>query len=349
MMKKTIYVHIGPHKTGTTTIQRNLFANEEMLYGAGILCPQTGRAFPLSAGNHNLVWELRRNFDNRFDSQKGTWYDLLNELEATECSRIILSSEDFSLLDQFQIKSLQQITEDYNVKIIMYLRRQDEALQSTWVQLVKFSKAVLKIGSFFNWIEKNNCTAGNVEYLKIIKKWESVFSKENIILQVLNPSHHKGTLFSDFLLLCNISIKSLTEVPNANVSPGVKTIEAIRLIKENVNFSNVSTKQLGYFINNMIKFGNANGWNQEKLNYLSKNLSNSIMNRHKQSNHIIAKEYFNGNEYLFEKTRKTSEPITSFTYSNFSKEELITIYTFIIELFEHRLKAHDHYRLQIIP
>jgi hypothetical protein len=58
---KTIYIHIGPHKTGTTTIQHALFINETLLRKNGILCPKSGRVFLDSAATHNLGFELAEN------------------------------------------------------------------------------------------------------------------------------------------------------------------------------------------------------------------------------------------------------------------------------------------------
>ena len=153
---KIIYIHIGPHKTGTTTIQHALLKNEVTLFENGILSPKTGRSFPISAANHNLAWELIGKSDKRFDPKIGTWEDLVHEMKLKdEYKKVILSSESFSSLAKNQIDKIRKILEGYQVFIIIYLRRQDEVLQSTWVQHIRRGRNPV-IDSFDDWLQKNN-------------------------------------------------------------------------------------------------------------------------------------------------------------------------------------------------
>jgi len=55
---RTLFIHIGPHKTGATTIQHGLGLNEKILRRKGVLIPKSGRPFPKNGGVHNLAWQL---------------------------------------------------------------------------------------------------------------------------------------------------------------------------------------------------------------------------------------------------------------------------------------------------
>lgn len=57
-MTKSIYIHIGPHKTGTTTLQFSLFLNKDKLKKNGILYPDSGIISAKLPGHHNLAWEI---------------------------------------------------------------------------------------------------------------------------------------------------------------------------------------------------------------------------------------------------------------------------------------------------
>jgi hypothetical protein len=46
---KTAFVHVGTHKTGTTSIQSMLAANAKTLRGAGVFVPLAGRIDRASA------------------------------------------------------------------------------------------------------------------------------------------------------------------------------------------------------------------------------------------------------------------------------------------------------------
>jgi len=328
---KTIYIHIGPHKTGTTTIQHALYSNEDRLLQAGILCPKSGRSFPSSAAIHNLGFELL-SYKRKFDPKYGTWKDLQKEIFHSDerIHKVILSSEVLSVLDLRQIRFIKNILKNYNIKIIMYLRRQDEAIQSSWVEHVRNAGQKPIIDSFFNWLKKFNYRVGNTDYLNIIKKWQQIFSKTNMILRIFDPSQFRGSLFNDFLLLCNENISDLNECPNLNVSPGVKTIEAMRLIKNNLNLELIHDQLWNNIAGKIVKFGDIKMWNLEKVNYLDKELSEKIMSRYTKSNQEIANQYFNRKQ-LFSFRNLGDKLINNFEYDDFTKSEIIELYSYLIE------------------
>lgn len=329
-MKKTIFIHIGPHKTGTTTIQSNLYLNENVLLSSGVLCPKSGRTSKTTAANHNLAWELRKKKNSRFDKDKGTWSDFIDEVKSHPwISKVIISSEDFSLLSTSQIEEIRKKTINYNVKVIIYLRRQDEALQSTWVQQIKFFPKLTN--PFSEWVEMNDYQAKNLNYLKIIKNWENIFGRKNIILRLLDPNSFQGTLFSDFLKLCNIQIENIKEGPKKNVSPGAKTIEAIRLFKIKIFPQLPSNHKWQFIVWKIIEFGNTKGWNNKRINFLDTELSKTIMDKYKEPNRYINEKYFNKNGNLFPNTIKKFDEVDNFQFTDFSKNEVVELFSFILQ------------------
>ena len=89
---RVIWVHIGTHKTGTTSIQNALAANRERLRSHGLYVPTAGTTHAHS-GHHNLAWQLRD--DPRFQPGRGTLDDLLAELSTVTEPGAVISSEDF--------------------------------------------------------------------------------------------------------------------------------------------------------------------------------------------------------------------------------------------------------------
>ncbi len=56
---KTVYLHIGTHRTGSTSIQRFMANAEEALAEQGIIYPKTGRPdtdWTNQYGHHELAW-----------------------------------------------------------------------------------------------------------------------------------------------------------------------------------------------------------------------------------------------------------------------------------------------------
>lgn len=156
---------------------------------------------------------------------------------------MILSAEDFCFLDSEGIHRIRDYLYEFDIKIIIYLRRQDEACLSLWVECAKNYAALPKVGSFHEWMKEHDYFISRYDYLELIAKWEAVFSQENLILRIFDPSEFSPSLFHDFLDLCGIRIDKIFLPKHTNISPGVKTIEVIRLVKNHIGFSNLDEKK----------------------------------------------------------------------------------------------------------
>ena len=122
-MNGVCFLHIGTHKTGTSSLQTLLQSNDQCLERNGIFVPKSGRALPHS-GHHNLAWELMG--DSRFDSAFGSWRNFLDEVRSRNPPAICISSEEFECLYR-NPQALRRIGQDlnsigYQVSIIVYLR-----------------------------------------------------------------------------------------------------------------------------------------------------------------------------------------------------------------------------------
>jgi len=327
---KVVYIHIGPHKTGTTTIQLSLTVNESLLRKEGVLCPLTGRQNLNSAGQHYLAWELLDRNSKRLEPNHNYWENLLKEIRKSKnVDKVIISSEDFSSYNNSDIYKIRNLLSGYKVKIIIYLRRQDEALQSLWVAQVRNANIQPPVDSFIDWLSKFNYEAGSVNYLKIIQAWERTFSRENIILGVFDPKQFNGSLFNDFLALCELDIKNIKDIPDANVSPGPKTIEAMRMVKNSLDFLSIQMSHWQLITRYIKEFGDISGWNNSKVNYLDKELSDLIMQHHKEANDLLSNKYIQ-KRFLFPYDRSKEKPVDLFFYSQFTNQEIIDIYSNII-------------------
>lgn len=100
-MTKSLYIHIGTHKTGTTSFQSFLRLRAEELRKAGLYVPSTGSIGPRQ-GHFNISWELLD--DPRYHAMYGGLDELLSELSRTEEDKALISSEDFEYLVRYPAK-----------------------------------------------------------------------------------------------------------------------------------------------------------------------------------------------------------------------------------------------------
>src|SRR3954452_14461676 len=83
-----LLLHIGPHKTGTTTIQNQLAAGRRRLHRRGIVYPGLGAQHRLPA------LDVVDSSDSSSLPQRGTpWTDLVADVHAARRKRVVVSSE----------------------------------------------------------------------------------------------------------------------------------------------------------------------------------------------------------------------------------------------------------------
>ena len=95
-MSRSVLIHAGTHKTGTTSLQTLFTRHRAELADRGILYPVTGVWSGGSEGEShtNIAWELMGHV--LFDPESGTLDDLVDEIVASPCRNALISSEEFS-------------------------------------------------------------------------------------------------------------------------------------------------------------------------------------------------------------------------------------------------------------
>jgi SAM-dependent methyltransferase len=198
-MRKQLYLHIGFPKTGTTSIQMWLTENATALAAHGVLYPATGRGrHEYDYGHHQLPRGL---VTKPLSELAVMWPDMTNlrdEVDNSPGSTIIVSSEDFATrLDQPEVDLLARRLADFDVRIVCYVRRQDEFIISVW------STSVAYFG------EKDplaNCLDHPwLDYAGTIALWARAFGFDAIMLRVFEEAQLAGgNAIEDFLAVCGI-------------------------------------------------------------------------------------------------------------------------------------------------
>lgn len=324
-MSKYIFLHIGMGKTGTTTLQYGLRDNYSYLLKHGWLYPKAGRHYQEHSVHHNVAFGLRN--DPRFLPAKGGINELVKEIERSRKQQVVISSEVFT--KETAIPLHEALSSIGLVKIVIYLRRQIYAFQSLWSQEVK-TCATDK--PFEAWARSRYA---NGNYFGYINEWAKIFGRENIIIRPLEAGQMHGHILEDFLSACGFkSVKGLTLPTNKNVSPGIKTLEAIRFYTRQFG---LATPPLGehysYQIAQMIiKYADRMGWNNVPPRIMSKELGDEIEKKYEESNNNVAKIYLK-QEKLFLEQPKYSE-IELLKLDDFSAKEVFRISAYLLKRIE---------------
>jgi hypothetical protein len=177
---RTLFVHIGTHKTGTTSIQNFMRYHAARLKEGGVFVPKSG-TLNANSGHHNIAWEVRR--DPRYSPRIDGIDDLVAELKTSNERTAVISSEDFEYLVQYpsELKAFDARIETtgFSTKYIVYFRDRDSYARSLFCELER-ARLVDDFDGFRQSIE----TLGYVRldrdlyyefrYDLFVKNWENI-------------------------------------------------------------------------------------------------------------------------------------------------------------------------------
>ncbi|WP_196137742.1 hypothetical protein [Aliikangiella sp. G2MR2-5] len=287
MTDKTLYLHVGWSKTGTSAVQNAINSNSELFLKKDILYPKSVQWNDHSHHKFALAFNETSGYSSEF-----TLNDAISavekELLESNCQSVLISSElspfyfDFKEFRNFVDRNFN------NVVVIFSLRLQSELILSLFNQLVK-DPNVRYPGSIFS------LTMANIEwmdYYNTVKKWEAVVGKENIKI-FLHSKHIVGD-FLDFFTI-EKQVRNTKDSKEVNVSVPNQLLPAIKQINVNV----VDPVQYKKNLDEVIAQFNSIAELRTPGILYSIPEQRMLDNYYKVSNSKLAKEYFGRNE-LFE-------------------------------------------------
>ncbi len=205
--KKTIFLHIGMNETGTTSLQNTLYANRQILLENNLLYSETGLTNPETCHYKFSTWFGFRDINAGIMPKSDLSQELaeLNaEIERSECSNIIISSECFVLPGNFE--ALESFLSQYQVRIIVYLRRHDDWWVSLYSQALKMVSNPPWPAGLTGYLDFNQQNCPRIgDYRALLDKWAEVFGGENLIVRPFEQEQNQPNLITDFLTAIGFS------------------------------------------------------------------------------------------------------------------------------------------------
>lgn len=128
-----LVLHVGPHKTATTWLQRNFHHNAAALEKAGWLYPQTGERVAIA--HHDLSDNQKEILDEK--SRRVAQLRKILDRAAEKNLNILLSSEGFDKWRPNVLAKLREMVAPHELKIVYTLRDPVSLVYSIWQQKVK--------------------------------------------------------------------------------------------------------------------------------------------------------------------------------------------------------------------
>ncbi len=241
-MKKTLYLHIGTPKTGTTSLQRFLGANAELLQNLGFAYPISEFKYPHVQRVRNAHFLVGKLYHNNEETQKRK-RDKKREAQLQEegmsmvhaaflrFPNVILSDEHIWRVTGKKHEAMwKHLAEDaqandYEIKVIVYLRRQDGYMYSWLSQLTKTANSRRYATVGWEELKQNEEKMENMElhldYYAHLESIAAYVGKENITVRVFDRSKFRGmgnTIYSDFLQCVGLEFTDAFVLPPAEAN-----------------------------------------------------------------------------------------------------------------------------------
>jgi hypothetical protein len=211
---KTLYLHLGMDKTGTSALQYFLHSNSAELMREMQLCyPTTGLWNDYS--HHPFAFSLVDLYGYSATDLPGLFRSLGSEIEKSE--NVLLSSECLfktPLKDSFSV-FWQEVSAIFDaVKVIVYVRRQDHWVESRHKHsIISGSELSLEM------LQR----PGFCDYKQFIDRWAELVGRENTTVRAYEKQQYVGgSIFSDFLSVLGLRFDERYRLParGLNVSLG---------------------------------------------------------------------------------------------------------------------------------
>ena len=229
--QKTIFIHIGSPKTGSTSIQRSLSGKARLLKKHGYYYLQDSWYYSIA------LMKISSDDINSLDKEKSNYQKRIANVAA---NRLIISSEVFlvglntAFSDVSQmVKKLHYMVGDYNVKIIVYLRRQDTFIESSYGESICAGNS-----REFKEFCSISIDIYGLDWYRLLTLYAEYFGKENIIVRPYEKEQLKdGTVVTDFFSLLGIPFESIKQEANeyVNRSYNRSSLEIARICNSNLS------------------------------------------------------------------------------------------------------------------
>jgi hypothetical protein len=220
--KPTLIIHIGPMKTGTTSLQVALHHSRKALAAHGIAYLTSQHAANVNIAALGLMGSASVADEEWFawDRSNTDWLSLKSTIRSVSTPQTVISAEAFALCGDQAIAELQQVFSGFDVHLVITLRRISDLVPSYWQENAK-RRPYPALNDFVHRIvqqEKGDYISERFwrshEHDRLIHRWQSILkpAKTTVII----PDKQQPTLLPD-------AFSSILKIPDELT----KTIAAV--------------------------------------------------------------------------------------------------------------------------
>lgn len=290
---KSLILHIGRHKSGTSSLQHFLSDNQELLKSQGWLYPSSMRA--KQPAHHDLARVFNPNQFNKASKHEQSKLRVqLNDFrdEVEHHDNVIVSSENFQNL---MPATLVEEFAGVELVVVVYLREIVSYFLSSYAQAIKANKLTMSPQEYEEKIFR-------AKYYTHIRLWQNAFPQANFVVRLFKREHlEAGDIRLDFVRAtglsekCDLS-KAIFRQHDENPSITGELLEFKRFINAYPFEAVINPKNL-YSILNEIALYQAS---KEHKTTVTTRLKQSLLSRYREEAEKTEKQFNLGRNVLFD-------------------------------------------------
>ena len=204
-LDRTLLLHVGTHKTGTTALQEMLIHNRDGFAAHGITIPETGRVYHTpeiySPGHHGIAWDIAS------ANPAGLLAQLIDELHAGGARTAIISSEEFHPLhhrsEAFPALRAALESAGFRTIVVLYLRAQARYAESLFQQHLRDRRNPSFAEHIAELLDRGRMEIEDLRfeffYSTLLDSLARSFGPENIVVRPYLPDRGPEYIHQDFL------------------------------------------------------------------------------------------------------------------------------------------------------
>lgn len=215
---KTLYIHIGTSKTGTSSLQKFLEENQAELLKHGVYYPlNLGHYIPFESeecvpcGNFFPVYEHILAYDDLTETTRQNLRDAFLVADTVLLSTEFLwTTPEMSPYEKFLdssfelYKNIKEALPEITIKVVVYLRPQIDWLESIHREMVQWHKRNETLQDIYY---DNSSYASLLHYYDRLCEIGKEIGFENIIVRIYDKTEFQGgNIFADFLNIFGLTL-----------------------------------------------------------------------------------------------------------------------------------------------
>jgi SAM-dependent methyltransferase len=319
---QTLTIHIGASKTGTSAIQAFLMRNRDWLRKRGIVVPDVAMGDGPVVRGYQVFYFERLGAD---PTQSAA--ELAKNVEALFARdgvrQVVISAENLSSPDAEALRWFDDVVSQHETEVVIYLRRQDDYLLSSWQQW--FAKVEPDL-----WTWLTSCAGVRGDWRAVLEQWERLVGRERIRVRLYERDRLvDGDVVADFAQFLRVDESIPDEAPEETVNPSFN--EAIvSLIPGSGLFKDGHDDEFYDFLDELLGAASHKRPNESGITYLQRM---EILEHYEEANSWVRERYFADSDVpstLFEMPSPNDYRVPS--ESELAREQMQMLFRLVFEV-----------------